>query len=332
MKKTLLIKTLVLVAISALVACGAEDNSNRVVGELASDRIELAADVSEPIIEIAVAEGDVVAVGQILLRQDDARAVARLAAADAVLAQTQARLDELVRGPRSEQIAAARANVEGATQELEFRTSDLERAQNVFDRGLASAEVLDRANVAHDTAQAQLKSELARLEELLSGTTVEELAQAEQTVQQAHSQRSSAQIDVDRHVLRAPSNGIVDSRLFELGERPVLGQPVMIMLRGGQSHARVYVPEDIRVRIGPGTGALIHVDGLNEPVAGRVRWVASESAFTPYYALTERDRGRLSYVAKVDIDEVRARLPDGVPVEVEFLLDSDDPGDNPGDK
>ncbi len=324
MKKTLLILATLLV----VAGCETEDNSNRAVGELASDRIEMAADVSEPIIEIAVAEGDVVAAGQILLRQDDARAVARLAAADAALAQTQARLDELVRGPRSEQIAIARADVEGATQELEFRTSDLERAQNVFDRGLASADVLDRANVAHDAAQAQLKSQLARLEELLSGTTVEELAQAEQAVKQAAALRNNAQIDVERHVLRAPGNGIVDSRLFELGERPVLGQPVMILLRGEQAHARVYVPEDIRVKIGPGTGAWIHVDGLNEPVAGRVRWVASEPAFTPYYALTERDRGRLSYVAKIDIDEMRDRLPDGVPVQVEFLLESDAPGVN----
>ena len=322
------VKMLIIAAISTLAACGPDDDSNRVVGELASDRIEMTADVNEPIIEIAVAEGEAVTKGQVLLRQDDARAVARLAAVDAALAQTQARFDELVRGPRSEQIAAARADVEGATQELEFRDSDLERAQNVFDRGLASAEVLDRANVAHDTAQAQLKSQLARLEELLTGTTVEELAQAEHAVKQAAALRSSAQIDVERHVLRAPANGIVDRRLFELGERPVPGQPVIIVLAAGQPHARVYVPESMRVKIHAGTKALIYVDGLDTPIDGRVRWVASEPAFTPYYALTERDRGRLSYIAKIDIDEVRDRLPDGVPVEVEFLLESNNPSDN----
>lgn len=323
MKKTLLIKTLALLAISALAACGAEDNSNRVVGELASDRIEITADVSEPIIEIAVAEGESVAKGQVLLRQDDARAAALLAAAVADLAQMQARLDELVRGPRSEQIASQRADVEGATQELEFRDSDLVRSQDIFDKGLGSAAVLDRAEVARDTAQAQLKSQLARLEELLTGTTVEELAQAEQAVKRAAALRDSARIDVERHVLRAPDDGIVDSRLFELGERPVQGQPVIIVLAGGQPHARVYVPENLRVRIQSGTKALIYVDGLEVPVDGRVRWVASEAAFTPYYALTERDRGRLSYIGKVDVSEERERLPDGIPVEVEFLLESD---------
>ncbi|MEJ2299842.1 MAG: hypothetical protein P8X94_15375 [Woeseiaceae bacterium] len=49
--------------------------------------------------------------------------------------------------------------------------------------------------------------------------------------------------------------------------------------------------------------------------------MSSEAAFTPYYALTERDRGRLSYVAKIDITDAGERLPDGVPVEVELLVD-----------
>ena len=55
-----------------------------------------------------------------------------------------------------------------------------------------------------------------------------------------------------------------------------------------------------------------------------MRWVSSYAAFTPYYALTERDRSRLSYVAKVDISEARERLPDGIPVQVEFMTAMDE--------
>ena len=101
--------------ISALTACGSADESNRVVGELASDRIELSAEFNEPIVEIVVAEGDKVSVGQLLLRQNDARARARLDEAQAIYLQSKARMDELLRGPRGEQISAARATVEGAT-------------------------------------------------------------------------------------------------------------------------------------------------------------------------------------------------------------------------
>ena len=187
--------------------------------------------------------------------------------------------------------------------------------------GLASADALDKANAALDAAQAISKLRLAQLEELLAGTTVEELAQAEQAVAQAKARRNAAQVDVDRHTIAAPVAGIVDTRLFELGERPSPGQPVAIVLGGDQPFARVFVPENLRVRVAPGTNALIHVDGLETAVNGIVRWVSSYAAFTPYYALTERDRGRLSYIAKVDISDSMNRLPDGVPVEVEFLLD-----------
>jgi HlyD family secretion protein len=310
-----------LAALTFMTACDSADDVNRVVGELASDRIELTAESNEPIVEIAVVEGEMVSAGQILLRQDESRARARLVEAEASLLQQRARLDELVRGPRSEQIAAARANVEGATQDLVFRKSELERVNDVHKKGLASADALDRAKAALDAAQANLKLRKAELEERLAGTTIEELAQAEQTVQQAAARRDSAVIDLDRHTLRAPVDAVVDSRMFETGERPGPGQPVLILLAGVQPYARVFVPEVLRVRIRPGTQALIYVDGIGTPIDGRVRWVASEAAFTPYFALTERDRGRLSFVAKIDIAEERERLPDGVPVEVEFTLD-----------
>ena len=69
----------------------------------------------------------------------------------------------------------------------------------------------------------------------------------------------------------------------------------------------------------PGTPARVHVDGLDSPIDGSVRWISSDAAFTPYFALTEHDRGRLSFLAKVDMIDTGSRLPDGVPVEVEFV-------------
>lgn len=302
-----------------LTACDAANEDSRVVGQLESDRIEIRAEFFEPIVEIAVAEGQSVSKGDLLLRQDDARITARIDETEAALAQSQARLDELVRGPRKEQIDAARAIVDGARRELNFRQTEYERAQKVYEQELSSEGRLDTAKAALDRAEATLDVEEARLQELLSGTTVEELAQAEQAVQQIESRLSSLQIDRDRHQPQAPVDGIVDSRLFEAGEQPEVGQPMLILLSGAQPYARIYVSESQRVHVRPGTEARIYVDGLTEPFDGSVRWISSEAAFTPYFALTEHDRGRLSFLAKVDILGARERLPDGVPVEVELL-------------
>lgn len=311
---------IILAAVLAIAACDPDSDGNRVVGELASDRIELTAEFNEAIVEIVTAEGAIVSGGDVLLQQDDARARARLAEAEAAYQQASARMDEQLRGPRKEKIVAARATVEGATQDLDFRQGEFTRIQEIHARGLASPDALDQANAALDAAQATLKQQLAQLEELLAGTTAEELAQAEQALKQTLARRNMAKIDLGRHTLIAPVDGIVDSRLFEIGERPGIGQPVLVMLGGAQPYARVYVPENLRVQVKSGTRARVYVDGLDRTIAGRVRWVASESAFTPYFALTERDRGRLSYVAKIDILDETTRLPDGVPVEVEFEL------------
>ena len=305
-----------------LTACDAANEDSRVVGQLESDRIEIRSEFFEPIVEIAVAEGQSVSKGDLLLRQDDARITARIDETEAALAQSQARLDELVRGPRKEQIDAARAIVDGAKRELNFRQTEFERAQKVYARELSSEGGLDTAKAALDRAETTLDVEEARLQELLSGTTVEELAQAEQAVQQIESKLWSLQIDRDRHQPQAPVDGIVDSRLFEAGEQPAVGQPMLVLLSGAQPYARIYVPESLRVHVRPGAEARVYVDGLTEPLKGSVRWISSEAAFTPYFALTEHDRGRLSFLAKVDILGARERLPDGIPVEVELILDA----------
>jgi len=51
-----------------------------------------------------------------------------------------------------------------------------------------------------------------------------------------------------------------------------------------------------------------------------VRFVSAEAAFTPYYALTQADRSRLSYLTLIDLDEsAAANIPTGMPVQVELV-------------
>ena len=234
---------LIVTGLAALVvgACDNADNLNVVVGEMASDRIELIAEVNEPILEILVAEGEAVTTGQLILRQDDTRASARLREAEAAVGQARARLDELVRGPRQEQLAQARANLAGARRDIEFRRTQFERAKDLLEKELASPETRDRAKAELDAAEANLQLRRAQLEELLAGTTVEELAQAENALGQAEARRDSVSVDVERHRLTAPVDGIFDSRLFEVGERPPAGQPGGVTWRGRQQFSVVAV-------------------------------------------------------------------------------------------
>src|SRR5690606_19363769 len=154
-----------------LAACAEE--APRAVGQLESDRIEVVADAAEPILLIAVAEGDAVAVGQLLIRQDSARLEAREREEQAELAQLAALLAEPQAGPRRETIEAARATAEGARVEVEIARLERERLDSLARSDLASRESLDRARARVDAALAAQRAAEARLAELEAGTRAE---------------------------------------------------------------------------------------------------------------------------------------------------------------
>ena len=178
---------------------------------------------------------------------------------------------------------------------------------------------LDRISGAVKVASARVEAAEARLADLVEGTTREELAQARASVAEAEAGVGRLQLLAERLVIRAPRAGTIDAIPYKLGERPPPGATVIVMLAAAAPYARVYVPEPLRASVTPGLEAQVAVDGVDGSFAGRVRYVSSEPSFTPYFALTQRDRSRLSYVAEVTLTEPRAlALPTGVPVDVDF--------------
>lgn len=309
--------TLVLI-IAGLGACREQSAGLPPVGTLARDRIELTAEAHEPVIEIRVREGNAVASGDVLLRLDPLQSEAELARVQAAKVRAEQRLAELIRGPRQETILEAQAMLRGAEAGLVNARAEYVRVKALVGDQLISRAELDRAKAALDRAVASRDEARAKLAALLEGTTVEALEQARATVAEASAAVEHAALSHDRLTVRAPVAGIIDVLPFEVGERPPLGAVVAVLL-SGNAYARVYLPALVRPQVKPGLAATVHVDGLNEAVAGRVRFVSSEAAFTPYFALTERDRSRLNYLAEIDlVDDQAHNLPAGVPVEVDF--------------
>ena len=157
---------------------------------------------------------------------------------------------------------------------------------------------------------------------MTKGPREKTIEQAAARLQLAQASLKAQQITLERHQVRAPVDGVLDRYLFEVGEKPKQDQVVLVLLSGSQPYARIYIPADIRTGIHVGDVVNVQVDGRASTLKGRVRWVSSEAAYTPYFALTERDRDRLSYLAKIDLPETDKRLPDGVPVEIDFSSES----------
>ncbi|MCB1876848.1 MAG: HlyD family efflux transporter periplasmic adaptor subunit [Chromatiales bacterium] len=302
-----------------LAGCNAEEGHDA-VGLLEWERVELTAEASETITAVAVAKGETVVAGQTILELDRQRLDARRAQTAQQKAEADARLAELRRGPRAEEIEEARARVRGDESDLANAQRELNRAEGMVERKLASQESLDNARAQRDRARSDLEVSKAALKMLLAGSTIEQLHQAEAQLAQAQAKLSEADLDLDRLTLRAPRPGRVDDLPYHVGERPPLGATLAVLL-ADSPYARVYVPEPLRARVTPGMSARVYVDGFAQPFQGHVRRISSEATFTPYFSLTERDRARLSYVAEIDLDgAVAAKLPAGVPVRVDFVF------------
>ena len=299
--------------------CAGDSSPLPLVGTLERERMELLAEFQETIVELNVTEGERVQAGQLLMRQDGARIEQDLKAAEAALARTRQRLAELVRGPREEAIRAARARFDGARDILEVSNREHLRIRDLAEQNIASQTDVDRALRAVEIARTDVEALGAVLEDLLDGATVEELGQAEAAVAEAQARLERLRISAERLNIVAPRNGRVEALPYELGERPPPGATLAVMLAGDTLHARIYVPEPLRARVQPGLAARIRVDGLADEIEGTVTFISSEAAFTPYFSLTQRDRGRLAYLAKVSVrEDAYGDLPVGQPVEVDF--------------
>ncbi len=303
-----------------LLTTGCDRSSpSQVVGILEWDRVELTAEVGEPIVEVLVREGELIEADQILLRQDDRRVQAQRDESDATRAQAVARLAELKRGSRSEDIEEARLRLRGLKSEAVTADAELGRIRTLVQKKLSTPEALDKVRGHRDQAFAERDVAATELAKLLAGTTVEELEQAEAALAQTQARLRGLDVTLERLTLRAPRDGRIDTLPFKLGDHPQAGAVLAVVLAGGAPYARIYVPEPLLAGISQGSKARVFLDGVEEPFQGQVRMISHDAVFTPYYSLTEHDRSRLSYLAEVQLDGKGViKLPAGVPLQVEF--------------
>jgi HlyD family secretion protein len=306
---------------AALFGACTRHEQNLLPGTVERDRIELVAESDEFIASMPVAEGAAVKAGDVVVVQDNSLAKADLDAAQAQLAEAEARVEELVSGPRNTTIRAAAARRDSARAQRDDAVRERDRLLELVKRNLVSKSDADRQVATANSAEAALREAEEDLRELQEGTRKEELAQARQAAQNARARLAGLQTTSARLEVRAPVDATIDALPYRVGEKPAKGATIAVLLANSQPYARIHVPEPIRARVKPGTPATLRVDGIDREYRGQVRFVSSEAEFTPYYALTAADRSKLSFRAEVVFDDSEsASLPSGVPVEVSLEL------------
>jgi HlyD family secretion protein len=181
------------------------------------DPVQLAFETPGRITAIDVDEGDAVKAGQVLARLDDRLAKARVAGATAALAQAHAHYDLARRGPRHEDIDAARADADAAAADASHKTAEQARSRRLGETGALSTTAVDADNAAAHVADATAAAAAARYASLSKGTRAEQIAEAAAAIDAAAAELDAAKVALDQTLLRAPSDGVILRRLAEVG-------------------------------------------------------------------------------------------------------------------
>ncbi|MDC3190780.1 HlyD family efflux transporter periplasmic adaptor subunit [Pseudoalteromonas elyakovii] len=312
----MLAKRVVLILISLVVAACSDSNEGVALGTLERERVIHPATTNEILIDLPVSAGQLVEKGQVIAKFDAELQQAIVAKAQAQLAQATAFLEKTLNGARPEEVAAASAKVAAANAAYTQSEANFRRAKTLVKEKLASQETLDSATAARDETFANLESAKQNLNELTNGSRVEDINSAKAQVQAAEAELKVQQKYLSDLTIKAMRAGRVDNLPWHVGERVTKGSPVVIVQANSAPYARVYIPEPYRAKLNQGMTLTVRVDGIDKDIQGELTWIASEPAFTPFYALNQEERARLMYLAEVTLPVSENNLPTGVPAQV----------------
>lgn len=147
---------------------------------------------------------------------------------------------------------------------------------------------------------------------LLAGTRIEQLQQAEAQVAAAQATLALEQQALAELSITATRAGRVDALPWKQGDRVAAGALLAVLLTGDSPYARVYLPQRHRASLHEGDAVQIRVDGVAETFTGRVRALSSEPAFTPFFALNQKERTYLVYLTEIQLGAEAGELPAGL--------------------
>lgn len=230
------------------------------------DPVALAFEAPGRIVAIEVEEGDVVHAGQVIARLDDRLARARLAAATAAVGAARARYQLAHRGPRREEVDAAKADADAAKADADHRGVESARSERLGEVGAVASTAVDADDAAARVAGARASAAAARYQALARGTRSETIAEAAAAVDAATADRDAAAVALDQTVLRAPHDGVVLRRLAEVGAlvTTMTPAPVATMADVSRLEIRAEIDEADVAAIARGQAAYATADAYGE--------------------------------------------------------------------
>jgi membrane fusion protein (multidrug efflux system) len=219
------------------------------------DKISVSAEVTGPIMEVAVKENQLVKRGDLLFRIDPRPYRIALEQAEAQIASAQVSVSRA-----QAESAGTGADIQGATANVTFAQRAFERQDELLRRGFTTRARYDEA--LHGVQEARERLANARAEARIKQAAIADgPASAQPAVTLAYAARDRALLDLKRTEVRAPVDGYISQTdRLQPGSAVVPGLAVVTIVRSGDTWIEANYKETDLNKMAPGQIAEIKLD------------------------------------------------------------------------
>lgn len=301
-----------------LVAGCSRPPSNRVQGYVEGEFIYIASPLPGELKALHVQRGQRVKEGDPLFALENTFERAARDEASQRLVQARANLEDARKGKRPSEMESMEAQLRQARASLTLSQREFARQEKLKrSPGATSDQDLDRARAARDQDSQRVAQLEADLRTARLGQRIDQVLAAEATVRAQEAALARAEWDLSQKSREAPRAGLVFDTLYRDGEWVAAGRPVVSLLPPQNIKVRAFVPEARVSVIHPGDRVEVAVDGLKEPLIGKVSFISPRAEFTPPVIYSLESRGKLVFMVEAVFDpETAQKLHPGQPVDV----------------
>lgn len=256
-----------------------------IMGQAEAMQVRISGKVPGRIEAYRFGEGDKVKAGDTLVFLDTPEVLAKLQQAEAVRRAAEAQNAKAVKGARTQEIAGAYEMWQKAKAGLDIARKSYTRVQNLFDKGVMSAQKRDEAEANYKAMAATEKAAKSQYDMAVDGARAEDKAAASALVQQAGGVVAEVESYLKEAALVSPIDGEVSERFPEVGELVGTGAPIMNITDLNDMWVTFSIREDHLKEIKIGSELDAFIPALdNRPVKLRVYYMKDMGTYAAWKA------------------------------------------------
>ena len=289
-------------------------------------QVEVGFRVGGRITELFKEEGEVVKTGERLARLDAKPYEDVFNQAAAQLSMQEIELAKMVAGYRTEDVAQAHATLNGAQAVYVNAAGNLRRVERLRRQSAVAQKDLDDARAAYGDALSRRNAAREQVQLMESGYRSEDVDRQKAAVEAARAELAGATTNLQDTDLFAPQDGVVLTRVHEIGAVVQGGQTVYAVTLNHPVWIRAFITQPNLGNLRPGQEVLLSVDATpGKTYTGRVGFISPTAEFTPKTVETKEVRNDLVFRFRIVADDPDNVMRQGMPVTVTLRKDGGRP-------